>query len=524
MKKIYTKLNVLFLIGAFIIFSGSLFAQNINIASGATVTIAPGASITGGVLNNSGTLTIQSDANGTGSLLVNSSTTGGTPVVNVERYLPSTNWHIVSCPVVGQDKSNFGSTNSIATKNSKYAIGTYNTSTDGWEYWDIASTGSFSSETGYSVLSPAVGAVTFTGTDIYTGTHNKGVGTDKFSWNAVGNPYTTAIWAKGASSPDKDFLTENDGKLDASYKGLYVWDQSLNSGAGDYTVIANSPFPSFPGNESELAQDKIAVGQGFIIRAKSGVTSVAFAPEMQVHAPATPFKSAEMPVPAVRLTATSGNLVNRAVVSFNPESTLGLDPGYDVGKLKGNSNIALYTQLADGSSDVDFIYQSVEDKNYELLTIPVGLDLKNGGEVTFTLETSEGFPTDLKVYLEDKATHTTTQFTTSNSQYSVAVPKLKGYGRFNLLFTNSVTGIDSEQQGKTAFNVFTRDRLIFVNGPADNNTRFSVYGINGKMWYQNRAEATNQNTINAAGFAAGVYLIKIDKPESTQTLKVVLTK
>ncbi len=523
MKKIYTKLNALFLIGAFVIFSGSAFAQNITIASGTTVTIPPGTTITGGALNNSGTLTIQSDATGTGSLLVTSSATGGTPAVNVERYLPSTNWHIVSCPVNGQDISAFGGANSIATKSSKYAIGTYNTGTDGWDYWGTNATGNFAPETGYSLLSPAVGAITFTGTDIYTGTHNKSVSTQSFSWNAVGNPYTTAIWAKGATLPYKDFLTENDANLDDSYKGLYVWDQSLSSGAGDYTVIANSGFTP-PGGESELAQDKIAVGQGFIIRAKSDASTVTFTPEMQVHATTTPFKSAEIPVPAVRLTATSGDFVNRVVVSFNPESTLGLDPGYDVGKLKGNTNIALYTQLVDGNSDVDFMYQSVPDENYELLTIPVGLDLKKGGEVTFTLETTDGFPTDLKVYLEDKVTHTTTQFISSNSKYSVAVPGLKGYGRFNLLFSNSVTGIDIEQQGKTDFNVFTRDRLIFVNGPADNNTRFSVYGINGKIWYQNRAEAINQNTIDAAGFAAGVYFIKIDKPEGTQTLKVVLTK
>jgi len=104
------------------------------------------------------------------------------------------------------------------------------------------------------------------------------------------------------------------------------------------------------------------------------------------------------------------------------------------------------------------------------------------------------------------------------------VPNLKGYGRFNLYFTNSTTAIDTKLTAQPKFNVFTRNKLIFVNGPTDRDTRLSVYGIDGKMWYQNRAEATNQNSIDASGFAAGIYLIKIDKQSGSQTLKVIITE
>lgn len=529
MKKIYKNLNVLLIIGALAFLTGPAFAQDISIAPGATVTIAPGATVTGGALTNAGTLTIKSDATGTGSLIVTSATKSGTPVVNVERYLPSANWHIVSSPVGGDTLRNFGAdpANKIVSKSgtwgATYGIATYSTANDGWDYIGNTDNTEFIDCVGYSIKRTETGVVTFKGDSIHAGDQSIGIVSTSFAWNAVGNPFTSAMWVKNESSGN-DFLTVNGNNLDASYVGLYVWDQSLASGAGDYTIIAAGGSFPFPGEEGEFSTDKIAVGQGFIVRPKPGVI-MNFNAAMQVHATATeaPFKSAEIPTPAVRLTVSSGDLVNRVVVSFDAESTKGLDPGYDVGKLKGNANIALYTQLVDGSSDVDFMYQSVPDINYELLTIPVGLDLANAGDVIFSLETTPGFPSDMNVYLEDKVLNTTTQLDSDGAIYSASVPSLKGYGRFNLHFTNSTTGIDTDKLNTSNFNVFTRNRLIFVNGPADNSTRFSIYGIDGKMWYQNRAEATNQNTIDASGFAAGVYLIKIDKTNGSETLKVVLT-
>lgn len=517
MKKIYTKLSMLLLIGAFTLLTGSVFGQDITIAAGATVTISSGATVTGGVLNNSGTLTIESNATGTGSLIVTSAT--GTGAANLERWLPNTGigkWHIVSCPVDGQQLGSFATAQGLRVNGTDYALAPYTETVTDKDYgnWGAfvqsGDTDNFTASTGYVVgkVDPA-GIVTFTGTSIYAGDKIIGIVKASNGWNAVGNPYTSAIWIKDNGTDN--FLNVNNAVIDDSYLSLYLWDAT----GTDYTAI----------NSSE-GQNRIAVGQGFLVKSIVGGGTVNFTAAMQVHAtPAeAPFKSAEIVAPSVQLTVTSGDLVNTTFVSFNRESTRGLDPGYDLGKLKGNPNIALFTQLVDGSSDVDFMYQSVPIVNYELLTIPVGLDLKNAGDITFSLETSAGFPYDMKVYLEDKALNVTTQLNSKGTIYFASVPDLKGYGRFSLHFTNSTTAIDDKLGAQSEFNVFTRDRLIFVNGSVDKNTRFSVYGIDGKMWCQNRAEATNQNTIDAAGFAAGVYLIKIDKQSGSQTIKVVITE
>ena len=83
MKIIYTILNIFLLTGVFTIFTYQSFSQNLTISSGAKVTIGSSALVTGGVLNNPGTLTIKSESTGTGSLIITSTTGTGTGTIHV---------------------------------------------------------------------------------------------------------------------------------------------------------------------------------------------------------------------------------------------------------------------------------------------------------------------------------------------------------------------------------------------------------------------------------------------------------
>ena len=246
---------------------------------------------------------------------------------------------------------------------------------------------------------------------------------------------------------------------------------------------------------------------------------------MQRLGPTIRFKSAPVQSPALRLTAKTGNLINRTIIGFKKDMTFGLDAGNDLGKLKGNPDISLYTQLVDNTSDIEFAIQSLPYQSFETLNIPVGFDLANGGETTFTLETVN-FPVDAQVYLEDEELNTLTQLNLKDAYYTVTLPAISGYGHFNLIITNFtaenlVTSV--KQLDQPEFNVFTMDKLIFVNGTANRSTLISVYGIDGKMWYQNRAEFSNQNKIDATTFPSGIYMVKIDQPGKTQTCKIVLS-
>ena len=480
-------------------------------------------------------LTIMSTVNGTGSLIINGGTLNKT--ATVQRYIPSDDWHIISSPVSGQEMGAFASGNTLGTYDDTYDLAPYDEANDYWNPFNVVSgtTTEFATGKGYLLRLPdgdGSRAVEFTGT---INSENKSVALSyntigyAHQWNAIGNPYTSAILAKGEGSfLDVNVNEDNQlTKLRQDYAGLYIWDHELTAteGPGDYTVITSATY-DFPGGESKLNQNYIAVGQGFIVKAASA-TSVSFLTTMQAHAIETtnPFKSAEVPWPALRLNVSSGNMLNNTIVAFNSGMTNGLDPSYDVGKLKGNPDLALYTKLLEGSESVDFAVQALPDISYNELRIPVGLDLPKGGEVTFTLDVSTTFRNTAEVYLEDTHTQSLTRLNLENANYTTTVAAgTEGAGRFNLVLAKyAATGVE-KPVAENRFTVFTRDRLIVVSGPANQDTRFSLFSADGKLWVTQRAQNLSRNTLDASGFAAGIYLLKIVHNGTPQTEKLVITQ
>lgn len=502
----------------------------LTIAYDQSLTLSPLGSLTVGKINlySGSSLNMISNATGSGSLITSEIPFVVSPsTFNVLRHLPgNAKWHIISSPVNGQQMGLFSVVNSLRTNPSapaERALAPLNVTADNWStFTSFDNTSFFVIGKGYMASNTVEGAVIFNGNSLNIGTVNYTLETGGNRWNSVGNPYTSAIIAKGTGS----FLEENAGVLDPAFVGIYVWDYSLSAGTGDYQVISNGgfTFPG-PGGEVELNQTHIAVGQGFVVRSSVTGGTVNFKASMQQHATNTIFKSAEKSVPALRLTVKSGTLDNNTIVSFENGKTTGLDPGYDIGKLKGNTNIALYTKLVNGGADNDFAIQTLPDAEFELRVIPVGLDLKSGGKTTFSLETV-GFPENAKVYLEDKVLKTLTLLNKEDAEYTVTLSETKGYGRFNLLvadFKINHTTTNLSTVEKPAINVYTRDNAIFINGNIERSTLVALYDINGKVRYSGKAESAGLYRVDVSNLPSGIYLLRINQKERQFTQKIVLT-
>lgn len=498
----------------------SELVKGLTIAHDQQLIIASRGSLKMDTIYTYGNLYIQLDTAGTGNVYTNyaKSSSGN---VEIQRYMPDNKWHIISSPVNESLEDFYADNSGLIRNNGTYqAFGPYDETLDDWSLYLIgAQSDSIKAGKGYILSTQANSTITFKGKNLNAGPVNKNVSADNYGWNALGNPYLSSLQITGANS----FLETNAPLLASGYEGLYVWDPSAG-GTGDYVVIADAGYSFAPGGEDQLNQDKIAVGQGFMVKVATAENLV-FNSFMERLNTGTLLKSTVTQAPALRLTIQSGDLVNRTIVGFKKNMTPGLDSGNDLGKLKGNPDIALYTQLVDRSSDIDFAIQTLPYKSFELRNIPVGLDLKNGGEATFTLETVN-FPEGAQIYLEDRELNTLTQLNIENAAYSVLLPSMSGYGRFNLIvtnFTTNATTTSARDINQPEFNVFVRDKLIFVYGPADKDTRFAIYSIDGKMWYQNRAEVSNQNKIDATAFPSGIYLVRINRQGKTQTCKVIVS-
>lgn len=463
-------------------------------------------------IQSGATLTIAStSASATGSLDVNGSTSiSGT--INVQRWIPDDlagdDWHIISSPVGGIDMHTWATSTDgeVEPGTGDYDLAPYTEQVSGETYgqWGpyISGTGTnFAFGRGYAmrrVLNPTNNYITFSGSSIQTGNlTGVGIPYNGNGWNALGNPFLSAI-------DIGTFLSNNSGQIySAPYNKAYLWDPTTSDYSG--TTSGN-----------------VALGQGFMVKSKGGGGSISFTTAMQTTGGAT-FKSAEIPLPSLQLIAASNKLLNRTKVLFSPEADNGLD-NLDIGKFSGNPDISLYTKMPDDASfDLQDQALAIPEENVESIRIPVGFDFAPGGDVTFTL-TTEGFPDDVAdIYLEDVSKGTLTLLNGEDLSYTTDVAAgTKGTGRFFLVAKKSGTTDAKVFTAQDEFRIYTRDKEIVINGPADANTRFELYSIEGRQWYSNRAVSGNVNRINGAAFPAGMYLLRISKTGAVQTEKVVL--
>lgn len=407
--------------------------QTLNIRENGVLTIQPGGKLTAtGQLNNfAGVegLLLQSDASGTASVIVNNPGVEAT----VERWLKGdNNFHTVSVPVIGQTLEDFIADNPIMYNVSHgiYAITHYEPNV-GWSSWYAPGiTGPMSQSRTYIMSVNNTGGnskVRFKGAlrsadlsvEIFRGETG-------FGWNGIGNPFTAPIRIT-SDTEIASFLDENAGALDVNYAALYVYDYSLPAGSLRYRIINNVPNDGYD-------QDYLGVGQGFIVKSKSGNYTVNLNTTSRSHQSTDFFKS--IPVSGewsrVRLQVSDGHKTTSTLLAFHPQMTKGLDVTYDAGVLGADGGFNLFTRMADGQSDINLGIQALPDTNMEELLIPVGFayNRSGGGEVTFSLNNMQ-LPAGTRPVLEDKSTGVFTDL--SQNDYTVFLPaNAPATGRFYL--------------------------------------------------------------------------------------------
>jgi hypothetical protein len=346
-------------------------------------------------------------------------------------------------------------------------------------------------------------AVSFAGSSVSSGTVSVTITQSANGWNSVGNPYTSSVRANGTNS----FLSVNGSELDATYGGLYFWNQIT----ADYQIVSNAD-----------AETNIALGQGFIVKSKTGGATLTFNTTMQVHASTDSLKSAEIKNPEIELSVIAGKNKNNTRIILLNGATEDMDPGYDIGKYKGNPKIALFSKLVSNTSNVDFGLQCLPLTGSNSYRIPIGLELSEDAEVTFTAK-SINLKENMQVILEDTLNNSFTVLGTEDAKYTTTVSssELKS-GRFFLHTSNAATSADNIGNVQK-FKVYTRKKLIFVETENADISKIQLFGIEGKLFYQSQSINSNTTKIDASGFPVGIYLVVVKSSNSIQTQKIVLS-
>ena len=515
--------------------------KNLTIEGSASLTIDPGRSLSvGGNLSNSGTLTINSDAlNNNGSLIVKGPSATGN--VNYKRYLtPSENrWFIVSSPVNTSSGGFDGANVRYDNIYSSYDFAPYiEPNNYGWDYQSIMPT-SLTNGKGYMTRVNSNGLLNFTGPLNNADVTIPVTGSSNYGWNAIGNPFTSAIGITATATSAENFLSKNSSVLDPSYQAIYLWYQSDGTPLGTgpyapgyqyYRTINNIGYSGNAYGGPIVGENNVQAGQGFLINVSSNgniiftKNNAAGTAGMQLHSPVLTMKSSETSWPGITLLASTGSKIRSTVVTFNEHMTTGLDPSYDAGLLSV-SDFNLYTHLvAAGGNQTNFTIQSLPNNEYDSLVVPVGLDMPQPGQVTFK---ADGIilPDGIYPVIEDRLLHISIPLKTLNDSLTVPFNEPTwGSGRFYLHFggTSINTGNASLSEVNKLVASYS-DHKIIVFGYPEPGSRAWLYDVNGRLLGgEYRLTSVNRNEISAAGLASGIYLLKIQGSTTRQTLKITV--
>ena len=471
-------------------------ANNIDIDSGGSLTIDQTSSVTvSDDFTNNGTVTLNSG----GSLIVNGSSSGD---IIYNRTLATTNWYLVSSPVVGETyDDSYVTANGIASgiqNTNSRGIATYVTTDDSWDYMLAGETATFSAGTGYSVQRSSVGTVSFTGT---LNVDNAGVDVVLSSvgnrFNLLGNPYTSHI----ASAT---FLANESAVSDT--QTLWVWNQGSGSGAYEVKTLGDAMV--------------IAPAQGFFVKANAAGGTFNFTESNQASSGGT-FQRTDTR-PEIYLTISDQTEAREAKIYYIEDMTTGFDVGYEGELFNGVSNpLAIYTHLVADSEGKNYQVQSLPPNNYENMIVPVGINAVSGSDITIDASTNN-FPSGINIYLEDKQDNTFTLLDTDANFSATLENSLSGIGRFYLHTTSGVLSADDlALDNNISIYKSSIDNLRIV-GVQNGTAKLQMFNIFGKTVLKTSFEGNGVNDINLNNIPVGIYIVKLATENGTINRKIII--
>jgi hypothetical protein len=478
-------------------------------------------------INNQGAITIQSTGTNSGVLIAPSLNTNtvtyerggflGRDPMNMDND-KNLRWSIVAAPVAGQKIKDFveNISNGIAQNvaGTIWAVGYYDDSlpSSKWVYYTVADltmggtheNTTFEIGRSYAIARTSAGSVSFTGT-LQVSDLNKTVTASE--WNAIGNPYTAFIPSNKNSGTN--FINDNLSSFNDLNVGVYVWDNSQTR------YVARSL--------ADATQTSLAPGQGFFVRTKAGVNSIIFNQSRRSTQPSignTIFGKNET-IPSIQLKATLNDTTIDTHINYFNHTTLGLDPGYDLQDF-ATENFDLYTKLLQDYEGINFTVQSLPNKGYSSMLIPVGLKAVSGSRILLSAKVSN-LPDDVHVYLEDKVTNTFTLFKSEKDNYQVTVSEdLDGVGRFYLHTIAAILNTDKLIDAES-IKIFkpTKDKLRVI-GLNSQKVTITIYTILGTKVFNKSFKGKGSNDIALPEMEKGFYLVRLQTEKGDFNKKIFI--
>lgn len=491
--------------------------KSLTIGSSATLTLTTDFDLTvANAIANSGTLNVQNNAN---LIQIDNVANTGSGITNVYRKssdlyrLDYTMW---SSPVTGsQSLLDFSPLTSVTPSSRFY---TYNTATD--QYNSITNPANATFNTGEGILIrmpnnwPAYSAIVdgtpyagqFKGTP-NNGTYTHAMSIAKNGYNAVGNPYPSAL--NVANFIDANIVIGNE-NIDGT---LWFWRKTNDaSNLTSYSTITKAGIVYGNSNLS-LYPDHFVIssGQGFIVKAKTNTLN--FNNAMRSASNVNQFfKTAVDNKYWLELTNSNMESYGQNLIAYIPKATLDYDNGYD-GLFINDSKTAIMT-LA-GNKEV-VIQARPEFDNQDVLPIIFKTDL--AGTYTINLSNSEGiFNSGQNIYLKDNNTGKTQILNKGSYTFTTAVGNFTN--RFEISYQSTLS-VANPVFNENQVVVYKKDQNLTINSGFVIMDNVQVFDVRGRLLFHKKEVNATEITINTGG-TNEILLVKITSQNSEVVTKKV---
>ncbi len=467
-----------------------LSGSTLTIQTGCTVSIYPGTGLTVDEIYNSGTLVLESSANEMAAASLKHDyydDNGGTGVVQIKHFITGGQtpggdyrWHYIASPVPNIAVSTYNTQN-LSQYIESLVTGTDNSSGwvayDGYQYSSGAILGNtFNLLTvgkGYNYYSTNDAVITYTGI-IHTALMNTPVtcGTgysDYQGYNLIGNPYAACLdWEKNWDEATPAFIND----------AIYF---TLNGSVASYVG----------GIGADGGTQYIPPLQGFFIKANPGAVRLPMRPVARVHnveqlrykKKSTAVNSATDTISFVRLKMSGSNDSTDLVVRFNKNATNAYDAKFDAYEFsKTSGDINIWTTIA----GTDYSINGLPFPETEI-EVPVGINLKLNG--TFRLLLSEMNKLEnYAIMLKDQYTSQVINLRGGEFAEFTASPG-SITDRYMLVINKSATSVTDISSASRSFAILPLSgKIISIrlvsDIPVTGKGTITVYDLGGRKLYQ----------------------------------------
>ena len=479
----------------------SIRAQDITIASGATVTVESGAFIYAeGNLTNAGTLTLSADADGYSQLKVDGSITN-TGTISQSQYLANDGYTSMSSPMSGD----FSTTSGDNTK-----LFYYDGSAFAWRTTNEAGRGYFAT-IGSSGFSSSSGDFSVTGTPNISLSHslsyvaNTATGGSGSGWNLVGNPYTCSL--------DWTSMTKSD--VNNAY---YVWDPDTEL----YKYYASGAQSGTYLSASNTLNGIIPPMQAFWVQTTSSTATLSstMADDGTLDNSSTYISKTIPDNLIVGVVALNDSSQNDALwLIDNMQAKTGFDGDFDAWKMENGND---QPNISSVFNDEEFAINAFDFATTKV--VPVRFNATNKTPHSISLEQVVN-GANYDVTLEDRHTKifwdlSSKNYSFKNAGWDSDDPRFLLHLEQQQVLSSDDGDLDEDQKG---FFVYQSEQFIYINqSEIGLFEEYTLYSIDGRKITNGTIQSQLQSI--HAPYPTGIYILLLKSQSIEEKVKINLLK